>query len=178
MIDGAAASVAWVGAALVVVSDGRRGIAAGTLLATAGLGVLALAGTGPLAAGALAAGGVIAAARRLASGEPGWVILPHGSTPRLVLCIAVGLAAFWFAAGAATGPGASVRFAVAVVIALAAARVLVSTDASVLLSAAAVLALGVGLIPAVAAADPGPAVAGSLVAAVVPWLPPRTPRAA
>jgi hypothetical protein len=63
---------------------------------------------------------------------------------------------------------------------LAAARVLVSTEYSILLSAAALLALAVGLGAAVGPGmqDPWPFIAGGLAAAAIPWLPLRAPSAA
>jgi hypothetical protein len=97
-----------------------------------------------------------------------------------VLSIAAAIAAFWFAAGVTGGALGSLRFAVVLVILLAAARVLVSTEHSSLLSAAALLALAVGLAVAIApgAQDPWPFIAAGLVAAAVPWLPLRAPSVA
>lgn len=180
MIGPAAGFLAWLGASLVLVSDGRRGVAVGMGIATAGLAVLALLAAGPVAAGALAAGGAVASFRRFQAGAPGWAILPPGSTPRLVLCIAAAIAAFWFAAGVTSGALGSIRFAVVLVIVLAAARVLVSTEHAILLSAAALLALAVGLGAAVApgAQNPWPFIAGGLAAAAIPWLPLRAPSVA
>lgn len=180
MIAVGAAALAWLGTSLVVASDGRRGLAAGTAIVTLGMAILALESSGIVAAAAIAIGGGVAAARRLASGAVGWDILPPGSTPRLVLCIAAAILAFWVAAGVASGPGAPLRFSVMLVIGLAGARVLASIDTPVLLTAAALLALAVGLGAGLAQdpTTPWPYVAGGLVAAVVVWLPPRSVRAA
>lgn len=175
-----AAALAWVGASLIVVSDGRRGLAAGLGLAAGGSAVLAFNAAGPLAAGALAIGGAVAVARRSASGPEGWGILPSGSTPRLVLCIAAAIIAFWVAAGVTTGAGAPFRFTVILVTGLAGARVLAGEDPPALLTATALLALGIGL---GAAFGPGSSAAwtalvGGLVAAAVVWLPAPGVRAA
>jgi hypothetical protein len=174
---GLAALVAWVGASLVVLSDGRRGLALGMAVAAAGLAGIAWRSAGPLAAAAIAVGGLAAAAGRLRSGELGWGIMPAGSTPRLLLCVAVALVAAWVATTVTTGPGAGLRFAALASLGLAAARVLWSADAAVLLTAAGLLALDIGI--AASAADIWPYAAGGLVAAVIGWVPPRTsPRVA
>jgi len=180
LIDPAAGIAVWLGVSMLVVADGRRAIAAGVALATLGMSVLTLVTAGPLAAAALAAGGGVAAARRFASGPAGWDILPSGSTPRLVLCIATAIVAFWIAAGLTEGPVASLRFAVMVAVALAAARALWTNDESVLLTAVAVLALAVASAAAIGPDQPSvwPYVAGGLVAAIVGWVPLRRASAA
>ena len=91
MVEVAAAFVAWLGVSLVVLSDARRGLALGTLLAGAGLAGVALPEAGPAGGLALVAGGAVAAARRFTAGPGGWGILPPGSTPRLILCVAGGV---------------------------------------------------------------------------------------
>src|SRR5262249_3994572 len=58
----AAALVAWIGVTLVLVADGRRGLALGLLVTTAGLAIaVADLGHATYAAAALAAGGLVAA---------------------------------------------------------------------------------------------------------------------
>ena len=170
----------WLGASLAVVSDGRRGLAAGIALTTIGLATFAYLTAGAPAAAALALGGGAAAARRYFNGPAGWAILPPGSTPRLLLCVATALIAFWVAAGVAGGAYASLRFGVMVGIVLSGARVLSTSDQAVLLSADAILALNVATAAAVGSSSPGvwPYVAGGFVAATVGWLPLRTASAA
>lgn len=165
----------WVGATLVVIADGRRGLAAGIALSAAGLAVLAFLTAGSVPALAVGTGGAIAAARRYTSGAEGWSILPPGSTPRLVLCIAAGLIAFWLSAGITSGAFASLRFAAILGAGLAAARVLFSTDESSLLTALVLLALSVASVTAVAIPEPSvwPYVAAGLLAAGAGWLPLR-----
>ncbi len=48
MIEVAAGFVAWLGASMVVLADGRRGLALGVAIATLGLAVLVLQDAGPL----------------------------------------------------------------------------------------------------------------------------------
>jgi hypothetical protein len=169
---GLAALVAWVGASLIVLSDGRRGLALGVALAAVGLAAIAWRSGGPVAAGAIAVGGVAAAAGRLRSGEPGWGIMPAGSTPRLLLCVAAALVAVWVATTVATGPGAGLRFAALATLGLAAARILWSANVAVLLTASGLLALDIGV--AAGAIDVWQYIAGGLVAAAIGWVPPRT----
>jgi hypothetical protein len=176
LISPAAGFVVWLGASLVVIADGRRALAAGIALTAAGLAVLALLTAGVPAAAALAVGGTIAAARRFATGPSGWSILPPGSTPRLVLCVATAIIAFWVAAGVTAGPFGSLRFGVIAGLALATARVLSTTEQTVLLSAVAILALSATSVGAIGSAEPSiwPYIAGALVAALIGWLPLRT----
>jgi hypothetical protein len=174
---GLAALAAWVGASLIVLSDGRRGLALGMGVAAAGLAAIAWQSAGPLAATAIAVGGLAATAGRLRSGGLGWGIMPAGSTPRLLLCVAAALVAVWVATTVTTGPGAGLRFVVLATLALAAARILWSADAAVLLTASGLLALDIGV--AAGAPDVWPYIAGGLVAAAIGWVPPRTsPRVA
>ena len=165
---------------MVVVSDGRRGLAAGIALSTLGLAVLAFITAGAVAAAAIAGGGAIAAVRRSVSGPAGWEILAPGSTPRLVLCIATALVAFWIAAGVTSGPVGSLRFGLMTGIALSAARLLSTDDAAAQLSTVAIVALCAASVAAIGSTEPGvwPYVVGGLVAALVGWLPMRSPSAA
>lgn len=173
MISPAAGVVVWVGATLIVVGDGRRALATGIAVSTIGLAIFAFLVGGAAPAAALALGGAIAGARRWLSGSPGWSILPQGSTPRLVLCIAAALVTFWVAAGITSGPYASLRFAAILGAALAAARALTTTEESALLSAVVLLALCVASGAAVGASQPAVAtyIAGGVLAAVAGWLP-------
>jgi hypothetical protein len=170
----AAAFVVWLGASLVVISDGRRGLALGLALITAGFTVLALATGIYLGAAAVAAGGLIGSRQCLRSGPATWGIMPPGSTGRLVLCIASGLFALWVAALVTTGPGASLRFAVLVVLGLMAARVLAAGEIAVVLTGIAGLALALAAAPGIAGAAQGdvPDIVGGLAAAGVMFIPP------
>lgn len=99
--------------------------------------------------------------------------MPAGSTPRFVLCVAVGLLAVWFALAVTTGGDSALRFVALVVVALAAARVLSGGEPDVVLSAAALLALALGAAAGLAETAPGPwpYLAAALVAAGVCSIP-------
>jgi hypothetical protein len=169
----AAAFLAWLGASLMVLADGRRGLALGLGLLTAGLAVLAWPSASLPGASAIAAGGLIASGQLWRSGPAAWGIMPAGSTPRLVLCVASGLLALWVAASVTNGPGAPLRFAVLTALGLMGARILGSRDAAVLLTSVAGFALVLAVAPGLAATSQSfvPAIAGGLVAAGVMFLP-------
>jgi len=180
VVEGAGAFLAWLGAAIVVLSDGRRGLALGTFVAAAGIALVSFSTAGAPAAAALALGGLIAGARRLVMGPPGWTIMPAGSTPRLVLCVAGGMVALWVGVGVMSGDHGGLRFAVIVVIGLAGARVLASEDSWTLLTAVSVLALAIAAAVGFGAgtANIAPYVFAAVIAATSTWIPIRTPRAA
>jgi hypothetical protein len=173
----AAAFLAWLGAALVVLADGRRGLALGLALLTAGLAVLAWPAAMTFGAVAIAAGGLIAAAECWRSGAATWEIMPPGSTARLILCIASGLLALWVASAVTIGTGAPLRFAVLVVLGLMGARILMSREAPVVLTGIASLALVLGVAPGLAPGSSGsvPALVGALIAAGVMFVPRTRP---
>lgn len=175
MIAVVAAFAAWLGAALVVLSDGRRGLALGLAVLTIGLAVLAWPAGMALGAIPLVAGGLAAAAQSWRSGPATWEIMPPGSTARLILCIASGLLALWVASSVTTGTGASLRFAVLVVLGLMGARILMSRDGPVVLAGIASLALVLGVAPGLAPDSPGPipGLVGGLIAAGVMFVPAR-----
>lgn len=180
MVEGAGAFLAWLGAALVVLSDGRRGLALGTFVAAAGIALVSFSTAGPAASAALGLGGLIAGVRRLTTGRPGWAIMPAGSTPRLVLCVAGGLVALWVGLTVMSGDDAGLRFTVIAVIGLTGARALGSEDTPTVLTAVAVLALAVAAAAGLGADHPGLAPYGlaAAIAAISSWVPIRTPRAA
>ena len=180
MVAGVAAFIAWLGASMIVLGDGRRALALGVFFATTGMAVIAWQNAGPTAGVAVAAGGALAAARRAVSGPDGWRIMPPGSTPRLVLCIASGLVVLWVAAAVTTGPGASLRFTVMLVAGLMGARVLAGEDPPVVLTATSVLALAVALPAAMGDGSDGlwPYLAAAVIAGAIGWLPWRTASAA
>ena len=162
----AAAFAAWLGAAVIVLSDGRRGLALGLALTTLGFTVLALIDGDRLAAAAVFLGGFVAAVQRLRTGPDVWGVMPSGSTPRLVLSIALGLVALWIATSVMTGPGAQLRFAALSVLGLMAARVVTETGQASVLTALAALALSVAMAASMSDTGPGPApyVAAALIA--------------
>jgi hypothetical protein len=161
-MDAIAALAAWLGAAVVVLSDGRRGYALGLML-----GALGLAG-GKLAAGdtpasvSLAAGGLVAAALRLRDGEPGWGLLPPGSTPRILLSVVVLALAAFVSITLVGGQRPWLNLAPLACAALAGARLLGSPARAPAYAAAALMALGLGAMSGFAAAATGAAVAVAL----------------
>lgn len=168
-----AAFVAWLGAALIVLSDARRGLALGLALLSAGLAVLTWpAGMAPGSV-AIGGGGLIAAVQCWRSGSAAWGIMPAGSTPRLILCIASGLLAFWVSASVTTGPGGSLRFAAILIPGLTGARILMSRDIYVALVGIAALALALAAASGLAAESPGPipAIVAGLIAAGMMFVP-------
>ena len=180
MVEGAGAFLAWLGAALIVLSDGRRGLALGTFVAAAGVALVSSSTAGPLASAALALGGLISGVRRLTTGPRGWAIMPPGSTPRLVLSVAGGLVALWVGVGVMSGDDGGLRFAVITVIGLAGARALASEDTPTTLTAVSVLALAVAAAVGLASENPNIVayVLAAAIAATSSWIPVRTPRAA
>ena len=168
-----AAFVAWLGAAIVVLADGRRGLALGLALLTITLAVLTWPAGMAVGSVAIGVGGLIAAVQCWRSGPAEWGIMPAGSTPRLILCIGSGLLAFWLAASVTTGPDASLRFAVLVVPGLMGARILMSRDVPVVLAGITALALALAAASGLASGSPGPipAIVGGLIAAGVMFVP-------
>ena len=152
---------------MIVLADGRRGLALGLALIAVAFAALAWSGGDTLAAAALFAGGVIAAVQRLRSGVDGWGLMPPGSTPRLILVIVAGVLALWIAASVTTGVGAPMRFATLAVLGLMGARALEGRDPAVVLTAVAGMALAVAMAAALAPTPPGLAlyVAAALIAA-------------
>jgi hypothetical protein len=169
VIEAAAALLVWIGAALVVLADARRGLALGLALVTVGFAALAWRSGQPIGAVALGAGGLTGAVRCWTAGPAEWGLMPPGSTPRLVLCIAAGLLGLWISASATTTPSAPLLFAVMVVLGLMAARVLAGREAVVDRTAIACLALALASLPALGSSPAGPVpyVIGALIAAAV-----------
>ena len=163
----AAAFTAWLGAAIIVLSDGRRGLALGLGLMAVAFAALAWAGGDRLAAAATLAGGGVAAVLRLRSGIDGWGLMPPGSTPRLILVIVAGFLALWISASITTGAGAPLRFATLAVLGLTGARLLEGRDTAAVLTAVAGMALALAMAAGLAATAPGlaPYVAAALIAA-------------
>jgi hypothetical protein len=144
LIDITVSIATWLGAALIVLADGRRGLALGAAFTGGGLALAAYPSGGLAGALILAAGGIAAAAWRARVGPAGWRIMPAGSTPRLVLCVAAALLTLWIALSVTSGPNVGLRFSVIVAAGLAVARMLGSDDRSILMSAVAILALAAG----------------------------------
>ncbi len=169
------AFAAWLGAALIVVSDGRRALALGLALITTGFAALAWSDQGPLAAAVLIASGAVAAVQRLRIGTKDWLVMPPGSTPRLILAVVAGLLALWVAVSVTTGAGGPLRFGTLAVIFMLGARTLSGSEPEVLLTSIVGMALAVGVGSGLAGSDLGlaPYLAAALVAAGIAFLPAR-----
>ena len=174
-MSAAAAFIVWLGAALLVLSEGRRALALGLAIITVGFAVLAQAGVGDLAAAAILVGGGFAAGRRFRLGPDAWGVMPSGSTARVVLAAAVGLLALWISTSVMSGPGAPLRFAALSVLGLMAARILTPSEPPAVLTALAAIALSVAAAAGVAGTSPGPAVyvLAAIVAAGISLIPVR-----
>jgi hypothetical protein len=179
-VTAVAAFAVWAGAAVVVLADGRRGLAAGVGLVALGFTVLAWTNGLWLEGAILLAGGAIAVFELVRKGPKEWGLMPAGSTPRLILAIVVGILSLWVAASVTTGPGASLRFASLAAVGLMAGRLLQSPNAAPLLTAAAGLALSLagasGLAPN--GAGLAPYVVGAVIAAGALLLPAAESRGA
>ncbi len=141
-----AAFVAWLGAAIIVLADSRRGLAAGLAVLAAGAGAIAWSQGEQGGAIVLLAGGVLGSALRFTTGPDGWGLMQPGSTPRLLFTVVVALVALWFALAATSGAGAGFRFAVLTVLVLLGGRLLEAAEPAVMLTAIAGVALVLGII--------------------------------
>ena len=175
----AAALAAWLGGAIILLADGRRGLAFGLALMAASLAVEALLAGRQAGAAALAAGGLVGSALRFRSGSPGWGLMQPGSTPRIILAIVIGLLALYIALSVANGEGGALRFTALASIGLTSARLLLDADRSAALTAASALSLARGAASLIAPADSLSAcVAAAVVAAGASTLPAVEPSGA
>jgi hypothetical protein len=163
--------VAWVAMSVLVLSEGRFGLAAG--LAGAALGLAGALAGAPFPALVLGAAGVVAGALRARDGQPGWGVLPPGSTPRVILCVVAGAGCAWVGGGLLTGAQAPARAAVVALTVMAAARLLTTHRRAAALTSGAALALATGALGAIVSGQsaPLPAAAGGAVALVLALLP-------
>jgi hypothetical protein len=162
----AAVVVAWLGAALLVLSDARRGVALGMALYAVSLAVT-LYNTPP-AALALGLAGVAAAVLRLRDGRPRWGTMPPGSTPRLLLSVVSGVLAGFAGVSLLEGPGpAPVRIVILLGGAMGAARLLSTERREAALASITVLTLAVGAGAAAAGGRTALTVVGAAAVAAV-----------
>ena len=169
----AAGFAAWAGAAVIVLADGRRGLAAGIGFVALGFTVLAWT-DGLWPAGViLLAGGAVSVFELVRTGPREWGLMPPGSTPRLILAVVGGILSLWVGASVTTGPGASLRFASLAVLVLMAGRLLQSQSSVAVLTAAAALALALAGASGLAPNGSGwaPYLVGAVIAAGALLLP-------
>ncbi len=175
----AAAFAAWLGAAIIVLADGRRGLALGLAVMAAGLAVVAFAAGQSFTGGALMAGGVVAAGIRFRTGPDGWGLVQPGSTPRIILTLVIGLVSLYVAASLSNGDGAAMRFASLASMALAGARLLQGSERAAALTGASALVLALGASSLLGTSGSLPAaVVGALIAAGASALPAAEPHGA
>lgn len=169
----AAAAAAWAGAAVIVLADGRRGLAAGIAVIAGGFTILVWAQGDWFGGIVLLMGGAICAIQLLRVGRQDWGLMPPGSTARLILVVVAGALSLWVAASVISGPGAPLRFACLVVLGLMGARLLQGQNVVPVLTAAAGLALALAGASALAPRPPGfaPYVIAALIAAGASFLP-------
>ena len=169
-----AAFVAWLGAAIIVLADSRRGMAAGLVVLAAGVGAIAWTQGDQGGAIVLLAGGVLGSALRFTIGPAGWGLMQPGSTPRLLFTVIVALVASWVALAATSGASAGFRFAVLTALVLLGGRLLEAAEPAVMLTAIAGIALVLGIVSGVGIV---PYAVAALVTAGVSAMPvPATPR--
>lgn len=154
-----AAGLAWFGATLTTLAEGRRGFAFGLALAGAGLSGVQLSAGRPLNALVLAGAALLSAALRLRDGPGGWGLLPPGSTPGIVLSIVVLVACVLLAGALLQGAAGIPSLAPLAVALVAAGRLLTVVRRPPALAAASGLALALAGFGTLAAT-----VAGGLVA--------------
>jgi len=173
ILAGAGVGLAWLGASTLVLSDARRGLAVGLLLASLGVAMTRALQGGPLEGGFLAAGGVLAVVVGLRRNpHRGWGLLQVPSTPRVVLCLVMGGAALWLGLGLLQGPGGGqARAAALIAVALGAGRLLGEREARAGLAAASMVALGAGAIAGMGGAPVSGALLGAVVAVALNLLP-------
>lgn len=161
----AAAFVAWLGGAVIVLADARRGLAVGLVLVAAGVAGLTWA-AGDVAGGAvLLAGGLVGAALRFTIGPDGWGLMQPGSTPRLLFTVIAGLVVLWIAVALTTGASGGLRFGAIAILVLLTGRLLQGGAPVALLTAAAGLALALGVVSG--PLEPGGGIAYYSIAALV-----------
>ncbi|HYM95656.1 MAG TPA: hypothetical protein VET26_00005, partial [Candidatus Sulfotelmatobacter sp.] len=91
----------------------------------------------------------------------------------LILCVASGLVALWFAASVTFGSGGALRFATLTVVGLSGARALFSPEPAMVMTAVAAMALAIAVASSAGGGTPGalPFVAAALIAAGVMAVP-------
>lgn len=158
---------------MIVLADGRRGLAAGIALTAVGFTALAWTSGMWLDGALLLAGGSMSIVALLRTGRQDWGLMPAGSTPRLILAVVGAVLSLWLAASVTTGPGAPLRFAVMAVLGLMAARLLQGQSAAAVVAAAVGLALALAGASALGPNDAGfaPYLLAAVIAAGASFLP-------
>lgn len=135
--------LAWLGASITVLAEGRRGLGCGAALVGAGLCAVEIAAGDPVPGVLLLIGGAGYGAFRQRDGARGWVLFAPGSSPRMiaaVLLFAVSL--FLINAIDIATPALA---AILTVSALAVMRLTSTPDRAALASCAVIQALALGV---------------------------------
>jgi hypothetical protein len=173
ILAGIGIGLVWLGGSILVLSDARRGLAVGLLLADLGLALAVTVQAGLADGGLLLAGGLLAVAAGL-RGNPrrGWGLLQGPSTPRVVLCVVMGGAGLWLGLGIIDAPGQpEARAAATMMLALGAGRLFAEREPRSGLAAATLVALGAGALAAMSSATPAAALVGAVAAVALNLLP-------
>lgn len=144
----AGVAVAWFGATLTVLAEGRRGLGAGALLVGVGLCAIEVAAGHPVPGVLLLIGGAGYGVFRQRDGAPGWVLFSPGSSPRMIGAVLLFVVSLFLINTLQIGT--PTLAGVLTVSALAVMRLTSSPDRGAIASCAAIetLALGVaGSIP-------------------------------
>jgi len=139
-----AVALAWTGGSLVALSDGRRGLALGLLLAASAIGLAQNPVQTAAQIGLIVGLGVAGAGLLLLQGPTGWGTLAAGSTPRLIASLGALFVplAFWaYALSRLGGPALLCGLLIATTGAI---RVLSAGSRAPALAGLALLALGAG----------------------------------
>jgi hypothetical protein len=173
ILAGIGIGAAWLGGSILVLSDARRGLSVGLLLATLGLALAVTVEAGVADGALLAGGGLLAAGASLRlNPRRGWGLLQGPSTPRVVLCVVMGGAGLWLGLGIVNAPGqAEARAAATVLIALGAGRLFAEREARPALAAVSLVALGGGALAAMSTGTPAGALVGAVAAVALNLLP-------
>lgn len=165
---------------MIVLADGRRGLAIGVGLVAVGFAALAWVDGEWLGGAFLLAGGAVCGVELVRRGPRDWGLMPPGSTPRLILAVVAGILALWMAVSVTSGPGAALRFASLAVLGLSAARLLQGRRPMPVLTASAGLGLALAGASAMAQIEVGfaPYLIGGAIAAGAAFLPVAEPRGA
>jgi hypothetical protein len=135
--------VAWLGASITVLAEGRRGLGCGALLVGAGLCAIEIAAGHTVPGLLLLIGGAGYGILRQRDGAPGWVLFAPGSSPRLIAAVLLFAVSLFLINTLDIGTPALAG--VLTVSAVAVMRLTSTPDRAALASCAAIEALALGV---------------------------------
>lgn len=163
--------VAWLGASITVLAEGRRGLGCGTALVGAGLCLIEVAAGHPVPGVLLLIGGAGYGVFRQRDGARGWVLFAPGSSPRMIAAVLLFAVSLFLIN--ALDIGTPALAGILTVSALAVMRLTSTPDRAALASCAVIQALALGLAGSIPLALCACVVA--LLLALVPIPTPGTP---